>query len=247
MTDQPPAGLRILIVEDDPSTRDALTLALRHEGFDVICAGDGIEALRELRGGPRPDLILLDLLMPGMDGSAFLEELRKDPALEAIPVVALFDPGDGTEAVPGPGAVPRLKKPVERDQLLAAIEDAVGRRRPTVLVVDDEAVIRRLLALALPSFGFRVLLAAGGEEAVEMYRHNQEEIDLVLMDVQMPGLDGPWTFFALQGQNPAVRCCFMSGHPGEYGEDLLRAMGARCVVAKPFDLAELARKLRESL
>jgi two-component system OmpR family response regulator len=115
---------------------------------------------------------------------------------------------------------------------------------PAVLVVEDESAVRRLLELALHLHGFRVLLAANGQEAVDLYQQQHEAIALVLTDVRMPGLDGPETLAALQQINPAVRCCFMSGNTGPYTADGLRELGA-AFIDKPFSLDALAALLGE--
>src|SRR5262245_11971981 len=82
--------------------------------------------------------------------------------------------------------------------------------RGGVLVVDDEALIRSMLNTGLAQYGFEVRLAASGREAIEIYSRDFSEIDLVLLDVRMPGLDGPQTLARLEAINPNVRCCFMS-------------------------------------
>jgi two-component system cell cycle sensor histidine kinase/response regulator CckA len=114
----------------------------------------------------------------------------------------------------------------------------------TVLVVEDDEAVRAMLALGLRQYGFAVRLAARGHEAIEIYRREKETISVVLMDVQMPDLDGPWTFIALRQINPQVRVCFMSGNTGDYDTPVLMEMGAFCVLQKPFSLAELAAVLR---
>jgi CheY-like chemotaxis protein len=118
--------------------------------------------------------------------------------------------------------------------------------RGRLLVVDDEAGIRRVLSLALPRAGFEVRLAASGREAVEAYRVYWRDIDLVLLDVLMPGgLDGPQTLAALREINPDVRCCFMSGHTAHYPVHKLLALGAADLLFKPFaNLADLRQTLR---
>jgi CheY-like chemotaxis protein len=116
-----------------------------------------------------------------------------------------------------------------------------------LLVVDDDPAVRRLLAVALPPHGFTVRLAAGGEEAVEAYRTHLGEVDLVLLDVLLPGPDGPQTLAALREIDPAVPCCFVSARTGRYSAEEFLAMGADRVIAKPFGrLAEFARVLREA-
>jgi CheY-like chemotaxis protein len=115
-----------------------------------------------------------------------------------------------------------------------------GQHRPGILVVDDDAAVRFLLDVGLQQYGFTVWQAADGQEAVEVYQQEHSEIDLVLLDVRMPRLDGPQTLAELLRLNPQIRCCFMTGHAGSYSyEDLLR-LGAAHVIPKPFQLAELA-------
>jgi CheY-like chemotaxis protein len=113
-----------------------------------------------------------------------------------------------------------------------------------VLVVDDERLLLRLLSLALSQAGFAVWTAPGGEEAVELYRRHGGAVDVVLLDVCMPGMDGPKTLAALRALDPAVRCCLLTGHAGAYSEEGLLALGADRVLLKPFPLDELTRVLR---
>jgi CheY-like chemotaxis protein len=117
-------------------------------------------------------------------------------------------------------------------------------QRPGVLVVDDEALMRSMLRAGLEREGFQVFLAAGGEEALDLYQQHQESVVVVLLDIRMPGLDGPQTCDRLRRLNPEVRVCFMSGDLGGYNLDELRARGGRDVVLKPFRLDELAERLR---
>ena len=115
--------------------------------------------------------------------------------------------------------------------------------RPGVLVVDDDPQVRDLLGLALPRLGFTAWLAAGGEEALALFRRHREVISVALLDVRMSGLDGPATLRALRGVDPALRCCFMTGEAGGRAEAELLALGAEAVLYKPFSLAELRRLL----
>jgi CheY-like chemotaxis protein len=111
----------VLIVEDNDATREALALLLQMGGYTTAEAGDGRAALAYLRTHPPPRLILLDLMMPGMDGWEFLRERRKDPELTRLPVV-LFTAADGLDAssVWALGANDVLHKPANPDDLLAA-------------------------------------------------------------------------------------------------------------------------------
>ena len=111
-------------------------------------------------------------------------------------------------------------------------------RKPGILVVDDEAAVRGLLQVALQQQGFMVRLAANGYEAL-LHQRYSPEMDLVLLDVRMPGLDGPQTLAALQEADPTIVSCFMTGYGGDYTETDLLELGAARVFAKPFRLGEL--------
>jgi CheY-like chemotaxis protein len=117
---------------------------------------------------------------------------------------------------------------------------------PEVLVVDDEPLILQMLGLALPCHGLAVRQAGGGQQAVDLYRQHRGSIRVVLLDVKMPGLDGPQTLAALREIDPGVRCVFMTGYAADSLAEELLALGAEQVVQKPFrDLAALAGTLRE--
>jgi len=115
----------------------------------------------------------------------------------------------------------------------------------TVLVVDDHDGIRQMLQTALRTLNFEVHIAANGARAIDLF--SREAIDLVLMDVQMPVMDGPKTLAALQKIRPGVRCCFMSGNSGAYTTEELLRRGAACVIEKPFRLADLRRALESAM
>ncbi|WP_242339575.1 MULTISPECIES: response regulator [unclassified Anaeromyxobacter] len=108
----------VLVVEDDPDIREALAEALGGEGYDVALAENGQDALDVLRDCPRPDVILLDLLMPVMSGWQFRQEQLADPALAGIPVVVV------SASPPGDAQPDRyLPKPFSIDDLLSTVAE----------------------------------------------------------------------------------------------------------------------------
>ena len=107
----------ILIVDDEIDIREAVAELLAEEGYEVIDAGDGAEALRKAREF-HPSVVLLDLMMPGMSGWEFCAKRRGDPELERIPVIVLSALG----RVQGIDAVDYLQKPFELDDLLTAVK-----------------------------------------------------------------------------------------------------------------------------
>jgi CheY-like chemotaxis protein len=112
-----------MVVDDDAEIRDAVTDLLERNGYEVVPAGNGREALAELKsGGLRPALILLDLMMPVMDGQEFCAEQQSDPTLRDIPVVVFTAFGAALEQMKEVEAMPHLDKPVQADELLDSVE-----------------------------------------------------------------------------------------------------------------------------
>jgi CheY-like chemotaxis protein len=122
MTGKLASPTSVLIVEDDAATRDALSLILEDEGFRVTTAANGREAFDLLQGSYRPELILLDLMMPVMDGWQFRDFQRRHPSLESIPVVVLSADGNVRQKARAIGAAGFLQKPVEIEDLLGTLQ-----------------------------------------------------------------------------------------------------------------------------
>jgi CheY-like chemotaxis protein/predicted transcriptional regulator len=116
------ASNRVLVVDDDADIRQQLAEILAEEGYDVITAANGREALERLRDGGRPSLILLDLRMPVMDGWALRAELKKDPRMQQIPVVLLSGQGNAREEATRLDAHACLVKPVPYPTLLGTVQ-----------------------------------------------------------------------------------------------------------------------------
>lgn len=110
-----------MVVDDDEDTRAELEVVLREEGYRVIVAHDGLDALERLRYGTRPDVILLDLLMPRMDGWAFRKAQLADPALSTIPVVLLSGARTTHWAVSELRAACAVPKPIRLEALFSAV------------------------------------------------------------------------------------------------------------------------------
>jgi CheY-like chemotaxis protein len=133
----------------------------------------------------------------------------------------------------------QLGDPLAQDRFGSRRGSGGAGRKPGILVVDDDDLLRDLLKTALRNGGFAVWSAGSGTEALRLYRRHRGAIELVLLDVRMPQLDGPETLARLRQVNPEVRCCFITGDSGAYSEAALLQRGALAVLRKPFRLSEL--------
>ncbi len=178
---------RVLVIDDDQTSRDLMRRHLARDGFDVITAknGDeGVKLARELN----PAVITLVVLMPERDGWSVLRELKSDPALASIPVVMLtiLDEAKKGYAL---GASDFMTKPIERERLREVLakyrSEEDGQR---VLIIEDDEATRQLLHRALVGEGWQVTEARNGREALE--RLEEAPPGLILLDLMMPEMDG---------------------------------------------------------
>jgi CheY-like chemotaxis protein len=175
------------VVDDDNATRELIARGLEKEGFAVLTAASGEEGLRIARE-KRPDVISLDVVMPGMDGWTALGLLKNEPGTASIPVVmvSMVEDRDIGMAL---GAAEYLQKPVDRDKLVATLRRFRGpRERRPVLVVEDDEATRAVIKRALENDGWLVAEARNGREALESLQRAVP--DLVVLDLVMPEMDG---------------------------------------------------------
>jgi signal transduction histidine kinase/CheY-like chemotaxis protein/ligand-binding sensor domain-containing protein len=177
----------VLVIDDDPAVRDLLQRALERDGLQVKAASDGRAGL-ELARALRPDIITLDVMMPGLDGWAVLSALKADPATAAIPVVMLSIVDDRNIGF-SLGAADYLTKPIDFSRLHTLV---AKYRKPvetqSVLLVEDDARTRELLRRTLQKEGWRVDEAENGRAGLACV--NERMPSLILLDLMMPEMDG---------------------------------------------------------
>ena len=117
----------------------------------------------------------------------------------------------------------------------------------TLLLVEDKETVRKVVKEMLETFGYTVLTAENGEEALQIYRSHSEEIALVLSDMVMPKMGGRELYDALVTINPEVKVVLMSGHGMQEDIAELRAIGLKEFVDKPLDFNKLGKAVREAL
>jgi signal transduction histidine kinase/CheY-like chemotaxis protein len=180
-------GRSVLIADDDEGVRRLFAYELESLGVRILEAADGRTAV-EIATAERPDAILLDVLMPGMDGWETLRLLKQRPETRNIPVVILSVVDNRAFGL-SLGAFDYLLKPVEVSVLVDSLSRAgVLANRGHLLVVDDDADVRNLLAQGLVSAGYRVQGVEGGAEALAAMA--KERPSAVLLDLMMRPPDG---------------------------------------------------------
>jgi DNA-binding response OmpR family regulator len=197
-----PGAPTVLIVEDDADTAAILANAATAAGYQIRLAADGVTGLR-LAKSLLPAAVVLDVMMPGMDGWRVLQALRADAATADLPVV-ICSIVDNRALGYQMGASDYLVKPVDPSRLAAALTNVDLRKRADegyVLVVDDEQSIRRLLATSLRDAGFSVSAVASGAAALRLAAVHPPRA--IVTDLIMPGMSG-FEFIARLRSTPST-------------------------------------------
>jgi CheY-like chemotaxis protein len=248
-----PSAGDVLIVDDDDQTRDVVSRHLRRAGYSTVEARDGEEALLRARV-LAPGLMILDLLMPGVDGFEVLRTIRSEGM--RMPVVVLTGKSlapdeertlrEGLARIVHKGGTALDNVVREAKQLLLAKRVVERGRLPRILYVEDSPQNRDIVRRYLAS-DYEVIEAEDGEHGIE--RAVRDTPDLILMDLSLPRLDG-WEATRRIKANPAVKhipVIALTAHAGR--EDQTRASEAGCVdyITKPLERDVLHGAIRKHL
>jgi CheY-like chemotaxis protein len=260
---------RVLVVEDDANNLDVASRIIRASGHEALVAADGVAGL-DLARVERPDAILVDLLLPRMDGWSLTRSLRTEPWAASIPIIAvsaLALPSDRARAIEA-GCDDFVSKPFAPAELRAILlryfpggavhvpapRDGAAPARATVpitlgrvLIVDDEIANVELLARRLEAIGCQTQVAGSGERAIALAR--SEQPDLILLDVMMPGIDGWQTCRRLKSQPETADIPVIFVTAKDRYEDLSKGfeVGGVDYLTKPFEPIELAARVRSAI
>ncbi|NLL18585.1 MAG: response regulator, partial [Clostridia bacterium] len=196
-------GNLAVVVEDDKSCAELLETYLKDIGYTTLLVPTGEEGVAAIEA-KMPDLIVLDVLLPGMSGWEMLAAIKSNPAVAHIPVivVSILEEREKGLAL---GAVDYLTKPIERSRLINCVQKAVGRPingRCRALVIDDDTKALELFNDYLTGMGIDVYLAPDPREG---FRIAKEIIpDILFLDLIMPGIDG-FTFLEQKEKEPKLK------------------------------------------
>lgn len=260
-------GIRVLAVDDNETNRRILREMLASWRLRVGLADSGEAAIRKVaaagRGGDPYRLVIIDAMMPGMDGITLARTLHTQEAAKNIPLIMLSSAGMHCDAdvLKACGISRYLVKPVKHSTLLEAIMDTVGNhpgqdarpagemtsvlppptRELNILVAEDETVNQRLVAALLSGRGHKVHIVENGKDAVETAV--QGHFDVLLMDVQMPQMGGMEAARLIRRQEAGtgvhLSIVAMTAHAMAGDRERILAAGMDAYIAKPIHRHEL--------
>jgi len=239
-------GPLVLVIEDDPRAADLLHIYLTEAGYTVDIARDGEEGLAKVKQHT-PDAIILDVLLPRVDGWAFLTQVKADPATRGVPVIiaSIIDQKGKGFAL---GAADYLVKPIQKGELLRTLgtfglTSQVRTAPVNILIIDDDPKAVELVATALEPEGFHVLRAYSGETGVAMAE--TERPDLIMLDLLMPGMNGFEVARRVKAKHPEMPVILITGWGLEIETRAAKESGVMKIMAKPFHYQELLNVVQE--
>ena len=227
MTDSQP---KIMVVDDDQGMRITLEGIIEEEGYDVVGAADGYQAIELARETPFA-LIFMDIKMPGMNGVDTYREIKKIRPETIVVMMTGFSVEELVKEALSEGAYAVIYKPFDMHQIIDIMQAML--KTNFVLVVDDRAADRETLRAVLEDSGYTVSEAQDGKQALAKVA--EKHYGVILMDIRLPGMDGFATLEEIQKIDPLVKVIFISGYTLE--DQTLEALigGAYTVVTKPMD------------
>ncbi len=182
----------ILVVDDDPDILEGLTALLETRPYRLATAKDGLECMERIQEAP-PDLLILDMMMPRMDGFAVIKELRSDPTYAGLPIIVLTTVVEDAayrryelETGLAMDIQHYVEKPVRPEELLKLVSSIVDQ--PLILVAEDDPDILEAVITVLESQPYTVVGARDGQQCLELARKRTP--DLLILDLLMPRMDG---------------------------------------------------------
>jgi signal transduction histidine kinase/DNA-binding response OmpR family regulator len=239
----------VLVVDDDAAIHELLIRQLSREGFAVISAHNGTDAI-EVARRYIPDVITLDVMMPGMDGWQVLAELKSDDKLKDIPVVMMTMVDNRTQGM-ALGAVDYLIKPIERNTLMKTLHrylSSESDQNNQVLIVEDDPNMQDVLRRLIQRENWGVQIAGNGRIGLEVMQEFTP--DIILLDLMMPEMDGLQFLSAIRARQewqyiPVI--CITAKVLTTQEQAMLNEMAQKILQKGEYNPAELSKQIRAVL
>ena len=251
-------GTRVLIVDDTETNLEILSLQLQQWEIDVQCAGSGAAALEMLASAATDNkpfkLAILDLNMPNMDGLELAQHIQNSDFSKHMRVMMLTSSVVNlTQSdLKKHGIAKSMMKPARQALLFDCIRDIIGNDKPAripapdkstrILLTEDDPINQEVATIMLESMGYEVIVADNGADAVDAILQNKD-IDLVLMDCQMPVMDGFTATRAIRDNNVQTPIVALTANVSKGDKDLCIDAGMDDYLSKPIYQTDLSRVL----
>ncbi len=239
----------VLVIDDDPSLSELLASLLEQQNIQAsFCfnAGDALQIIAR----QKPDLIILDIVLPGLSGHEVLARLKQDPAMMSIPIVVLSKSKEESDLLNSlrSGAIDYIPKPFRPQDLLSRIKNILAASEKKIIIVDNDPMILHLLQTKFVYEGYHVFLAQDGQKGFDLIAKHKP--DLVILDIIMPVLDGTAVIHRMRQSPKTEKIPVLIMSTRSQAEDIAEglASGAQDYIAKPFlvdSLIDRAQKLLE--
>ena len=240
----------VLIIGDQMVEQLAIDAALQAAGYEVVNAKNGPQGI-DMARAKHPDLVMLDLDLPLPGAQQVAQVLSEDPETKTIPMIYAVGAAQPPAQLPPHvellqrGAAPATL-PALAAQMIAAAR-ARAKQVPTLLIVDDDADIQRILTLRLQQDGYRVARALTGAEALSATQ--KQSFDLIILDLLLPDIDGFAVLAALRARSATAMTPILLLSARDSPQQKVRGLqlGADDYITKPFSPAELQARIRATL
>jgi len=243
----------IMVVDDSTALRKTMALSLEKQGYKVVQAKDGRDAVDQFHKTDHLDLIVCDIEMPNMNGFEFLGVRRRDSSMKEVPVIMLTSRSGNKHRnlATQLGADGYFTKPYVEQEFIKELNKILNSQKTktsqktstaskilnniTVLIIDDSSSLRRTMALSLENQGYRVLQARDGQEGLTQMRGNAN-IALAICDIEMPNINGFELLTARRQESSLMNIpvAILSSRSSDKNRNLAQQLGAEAYFSKPY-------------
>ena len=236
---------RILLVDHDPKMLRTTADMLTKGGYKTISAEFVKQALKKLEKDPTIALVISDVNMPKSGGLDLLKSMSHSPRLANIPVILCAFQGDPETLLKGmrAGARDFLVKPFDAEILLARVEKVILQGKLTVLLVEDERLVREKIGGIIERQGFTVVLCETAEDGLESLV--KRKIDIIISDIGLPGMSGFAFIKLVKDRYSNIPVALITGLSVKYSGEIASRCGADGYITKPYMNSEIIRMLRD--